>query len=106
MNELRDVAMPVLPAAARPLTAAAVSLRIDRLVLHGLPIRTGDGARLQSAFEREIAHLNATEPMVTPLAARGARPSLRLDAIAAGGDRDPERLGQAAAAALWRELGR
>jgi hypothetical protein len=37
----------------------AVSLHIERLVLHGLPLTAGQGARMQASLERELARLVA-----------------------------------------------
>lgn len=93
------------PMAAVP-AAPQLSLHIERLVLHGLCLHARDGARVQAAFEGELARLSTTHPLAVPPLAGSTLHSLRVDAIRIGFGRDPEQLGRAVAASLWREIAR
>lgn len=57
-----------------------VHLRIDRLIIDGLPLGPGDAARLQAAVEAELTRLIAEGGLPPALAAGGAR--ARADAPA------------------------
>jgi hypothetical protein len=49
-----------------------INLHIERLIVDGLPLEQGDGARLQAAVERELARLLAGGQRVTRLRADAA----------------------------------
>ncbi|MDE2093733.1 MAG: hypothetical protein KGL99_17040 [Burkholderiales bacterium] len=88
------------PAAA---AVAPVSLHVDRLVLHGLPLQARDGARVQRAFEHEMARLLGAGSFAARQLHADAVQGLRLGPIRVGDGRDPERLGRELARVLQRE---
>jgi hypothetical protein len=82
-------------------------VRIDRLVLDGLPFTAAQGARLQRALETELARLCATG---APLRARGgghadARVRAPSLTVPAGTTASPARLGRDIARSLFTMLG-
>ena len=80
-----------------------LSLHVERLVLHGLPLHGRDAARLSAAFEAEMTRL-FDEGRLDPRALRsGALRDLRPGAISVGDGCDAERLGRELARVLQRE---
>ena len=98
-----------LPRRAAPVPS--ISLHVERLVLHGVPLDASDGARIERAFCREFERAVATRPQQLRRLTAGAMEALQLGPITLGAGPTanaghPEQLGRELALALWRELAR
>jgi hypothetical protein len=92
------------PDAARSAAAPSqVSLHVERLVLHGLPLHARDGVRVRQAFEREMVRLLEDRPLDSQRLGAGALDELRPMSMTVGDGRDAERVGRELARVLQRE---
>ena len=92
--------------ASRPEAAARppVSLHVERLVLQGLSLAPHEGARVQKAFEAELAlGLGAGALPTTGLSALSLD-RLRIQELRVAPGSQPEQIGRALASALLRGL--
>lgn len=87
--------MPAMP---------ALSLRVDRLVLHGTPFARHDGARIEQAFQHEVQRLVAAGTARLDRLGPQALAALRLDELRLDAGAGPDQLGRQLAAALLREI--
>ncbi len=83
-----------------------LSIHIERLVLEGLNLVTGQRELLQAALEAELARLLVADGLSPDLASGGARPSLQAGSIQPASDGNPARLGQQIAQAVYQGIGR
>jgi hypothetical protein len=82
---------------ARP----SVHLRIERLILDGLPLTHSQGALVQAAVEAELSRLLTERGLTSSLLSGGALPSVRAGAIQLSSDGSPVQLGQQIAHAVY-----
>ena len=79
-----------------------INLHIERLVLDGLPVETGQAALVKQAVEAELTRLLQVEGFSGPLKSGGALPSLRANSIQLSADKNPAAMGQQIAEAVYR----
>ena len=79
-----------------------VSVRIERLVLHG--VRAGDRERLSEALTAELTRLLAQRGAPAALSQPGAVELMASRPVRLPAGSSPRRLGQRAAAELYRAL--
>jgi len=79
-------------------------LRIERLVLDGLPCDRGQAEQLRGALERELAQLWHEQQNPTATAQSLRARSLRAPDLASGAGASPAQLGRAAAHSLFSLL--
>lgn len=82
-----------------------VHLRIDRLIIDGLPLGPGDAARVQAAVETALAQAIAEGGLTSRLAAGGALAALPVATIRLSAPAAADELGNGVASALHRGLG-
>ncbi len=83
-----------------------IHLHIERLILDGLPVGPGQGARVQAAVEGELARLLAEGGLAPSLQAGGAVPGVRAPSIQLSGENNSAQLGQQIARAVYRGIGK
>src|SRR5215510_5956149 len=92
----------------RSARAGSVSLHIERLVLDGLDISTGEAGVVQVAVEAELARLigsdGVDQALDQALVGGGAIPFLRGDALQMRTDAGPSQLGSQIARAVYGGL--
>jgi hypothetical protein len=79
---------------------------IERLILDGLPIGTGQGVLVQAAVEAELARLLVQGGLAPNLQSGGALPGLRADAIQVTAQSSPAQMGQAIAQSVYTGIGK
>jgi len=82
-----------------------VNLRIERLILDGLPVAPAERPLLQAAVESELVRLLTAGGLSPALQAGGALPSLRAGGIQLQGEGNPEHLGTQIARAVYEGMG-
>jgi hypothetical protein len=83
-----------------------IVLHIDHLVLDGLPLEAGQGARVSAAVERELARLlGSATGFAGPLARGGAVPRVAGPDIALGSAERPDAIGSKVAYSIHRTIG-
>jgi hypothetical protein len=82
-----------------------ITVRIERLILEGLPIVPGQASLVQAAVEAELGRLLAAGALDSHLLAGGALPALAADAIQLSGAGDPAALGTQIAHAVYGGIG-
>ena len=82
-----------------------ITVRIERLVLDGLPIAPGQASLVQAAVEAELGRLLAAGALDARLLAGGAQPVLAADAFQLSGAGDPAALGAQIAQAVYGTIG-
>lgn len=81
-----------------------INVRIERLILDGLPLEHRDGAAVQAAIEAELAQLFNSGELSQGLRSSSMVPSLRAASIELTENENPKRLGQEIAQALHKSL--
>jgi hypothetical protein len=82
-----------------------INLNIERLVLDGLDIGSGQGAQVKAAVEAELSRLLTDGGIASCLQGGGAVLSLRPDSIQLASGANPQQLGQQIAGAVYRGIG-
>ena len=82
-----------------------INLRIEQLVLDGLPVTRSQGALVQAAVEAELARLLTEGGLAPGLEAGGALPSVRAGAMQQTSSASPTQLGQQIARAVYQGIG-
>jgi hypothetical protein len=82
-----------------------IDLRIERLVLDGLPVKRRQGAQLQAAIEGELVRLLTADSALAGLQASGAVASLSGVDIHVGPGSDLQGMAKQIAASLHAGLG-
>jgi hypothetical protein len=82
-----------------------INLHIERLVLEGLPVTSGQALLVQSAVQEELARLLGLGPVAPQLMAGGAVPYARGSAVRFGGETGPRHLGTQIAQSVHEGLG-
>lgn len=83
-----------------------VRLHIDRLVLEGVSLGPGDGARLQAAVERELGRLISRNGLNPALLQGGAMPQIPAPAVRLDSAKKPAELGRQIAGAIYGGIGK
>ncbi len=83
----------------------AIELRIDRLVLEGLPLSAAQGALVQRAVELELARLLAEGGLAESWHAGGAVPQVQGGAITLSPGGSPAQMGAQIAQSVYSGLG-
>ena len=81
-----------------------INVRIERLILDGLPIERRDGAAVQAAIERELAKLFNSGQLSPALLSSSMVASLRAESIELPEGVNPATLGQQIAQAVHQSL--
>jgi hypothetical protein len=82
-----------------------INLHIERLILDGLPMEAGHGARVQAAVEAELARLLVEGGLARELQSGGALPSVRAGAIQLTAESNSVQLGQRIARSVYGGIG-
>ena len=83
-----------------------INVRIERLILDGLPIEHGDAAAVQAAVEAELAQLFNSGELSPALLSGSMVPGLRASSIELQETVNPTGLGQQIAQAVHDSLGK
>ncbi|MCU0509928.1 MAG: hypothetical protein MUC34_16380 [Anaerolineae bacterium] len=83
----------------------SISLRIDRLVLDGLPLAPGHAPLVQAAVEAELARLFAERGMGSSWREGGALPAARGAAIQVAPGGSPTQVGAQIAQSIYGGIG-
>jgi hypothetical protein len=82
-----------------------ITLHIDRLVLEGLPVASGQASAMQHAVERELVRMLATGGLSPTFASGGAAGDIPGGLLQLVGIHDPHRLGARIAHAIYAGIG-
>src|SRR5437868_9612035 len=82
-----------------------IELHIERLILDGLKIESGQGAAIQAALAAELTRLLMANGLRDELMAGGALPSMRAGTVEGLNQIDPEQLGSQIAQAVHGQIG-
>lgn len=84
----------------------SVHVRIERLVLEGLPLTRAQGEQVGAALEAELSRLLAEGRLDPALLASGALPALPAGPLRLDADTSPARLGRQIARAIHEGISR
>jgi hypothetical protein len=82
-----------------------ISVHIERLILDGIRLSPGQGARVKAAVEAELSRLLISGGLASGLQSGGALPSVRADSIQVSAEGNPSRLGKQIARSVYRGIG-
>jgi len=82
-----------------------IRVRIERLVLDGLPVGRADGPLVRAAVEAELGKLLAQDGLAPELRRGAALPTLRAGSLPDAPPAGPGALGAGIAAAVHRGIG-
>jgi hypothetical protein len=82
-----------------------INLRIERLILDGLPIAPAQSALVQAAVEAELGRLLTAGGLHAGLHSGIALPSLRANALQLNAGSNPTQIGQQIAQAVYGGIG-
>ncbi len=82
-----------------------IEVHIERLVLDGIDIPPGQRPAVQAAVEAELARLLTAGGMKSELLGGAALPSVRVSPVAEPYHRNPAKLGQQIAQAVYSGIG-
>ncbi|MGH9429918.1 MAG: hypothetical protein ACRD3T_00080 [Terriglobia bacterium] len=82
-----------------------INVRIERLILDGLPVATLQGPQVARGVEKELARLLAVNGLSDELRGGIAVPSVHAGAVRLGKETQPARLGQSIARAVHEGIG-
>jgi hypothetical protein len=83
-----------------------ICVHIDELVLHGLPVTSLQGPRIQRAVETELRHLLFSKGLAQEFQTSGSRPSVRADTFSVTPSSTPAQLGKQIARSVYRGIGK
>lgn len=86
-------------------TGMNINLHIERLVLDGIPLASGQQPKLQSVVEAELTRLVNSGGLSTGLMKGGALAHLSVGTIHLSGESSPNNLGQGIATAVYEGIG-
>lgn len=81
-----------------------INLQIEHLILDGLPLGPGDGARVRAAIERELTPLLAENGIGNAQPIGETLPSLRANPISITNESPPQMVGRQVAHSLYESL--
>ncbi len=82
-----------------------IQLHIERLVLDGLPIESGQAPHIQAAVEAELTRLLIENGLASHLQTGGAMPRLNVNAIRLTPGGSPAHIGQQIAQSVYGGMG-
>lgn len=82
-----------------------IDVRIDRLILEGLPVTGDQGPLVQAAVERELARLLAVDGLSGEARTAGAAPRVNAGGFELREGSHPSRLGQQIARSVYHGIG-
>jgi hypothetical protein len=82
-----------------------IVVHIERLILDGLPIGSGQGMLVQAALESELSRLLAEGGLASNLQSGGAFANVRASSISPAAGDHPTRLGQQIAQSVYGGIG-
>jgi hypothetical protein len=82
-----------------------INLRIERLILDGLPVTRGQAPLIQIAIEGELARMLNTRGLGSEVIGGIAVPSVRSSGIQLTSQNEPRSLGKQIAAAVYSGIG-
>jgi hypothetical protein len=83
-----------------------IRLRIDRLVLDGLPVTGADGLRVKAAVEAELGRLLSQGGVSNDLAAGGALPRVAVPTVQFTHGSSPSQFGTQIAQSVFSGIGK
>jgi hypothetical protein len=83
-----------------------IELKIDRLVLDGLPVERSQGSLVKAAVEQELSRLLAAGDISGKMEFDASLPYLRGEEIAMQRGEEPQGIGRRIARAVYGEIGR
>jgi hypothetical protein len=83
-----------------------IELKIDRLVLDGLPVDRSQSSLVKAAVEEELSRLLTRDGVVGKMGADAYQPYLRGEEIAVQRGEEPQGVGRRIARAVYGEIGR
>jgi hypothetical protein len=83
-----------------------IKLHIERLVLEGLEIGPGQGAKVKIAVEAELSRILAEGGLSPGLQGSGAMPSFRANPVRICGGANPSTLGEQIARSIYGGIGK
>lgn len=78
-----------------------VHVYIERLILDGISLDPGEGARVKVAVEGELSRLLRSGSLASSLQSSGALPSVRAASIQVSGDGNTSQLGKQIARSVY-----
>jgi hypothetical protein len=82
-----------------------INLHIERLILDGLAIESGQGALVKAMLEAELSRLIEAHGLSASLQAGGALPGLRASAVELQAEKNPAQIGAQIARAVYGSIG-
>jgi hypothetical protein len=82
-----------------------INLHIERLILDGLPIESGQGGLVKAAVEAELSRLLEAHGLSASLQAGGAMPSLRASTVELNAQKNAAQIGQQIGKAVFTGIG-
>lgn len=82
-----------------------IDLHIERLILEGLPITSGQRSQVQAAVETELTRLLTANGVSTNLLSGGVWPRIPVGSIQLTNDNTPANLGRQIAQAVYKGIG-
>jgi hypothetical protein len=83
-----------------------IVVRIERLILDGVPIGPGQGALVQAVVESELSRLLSEGGLASNLQSGGALANVRANAIQLAAGDHPTQLGQQIARSVYGGIGK
>lgn len=83
-----------------------INLHIERLVLDGIPLASGQRPLLQAAVEAELSHLLASGGLSDSLQSGGAFYNMKTSDIQLAHEGNPAQLGEQIAASVYGGIGK
>ncbi|HTZ40408.1 MAG TPA: hypothetical protein VMB77_09630 [Syntrophales bacterium] len=83
-----------------------INLHIERLVLDGLNVGSGQGALVKAAVEVELSRLLTEGGLAPGLQSGTSLPNIRTNPIRISGDINPSALGERIAGAVYGGIGK
>lgn len=83
-----------------------IELKIDRLILDGLPVDRSQSSLVKAAVEEELSRLLTRGGVVGKMGADATLPYLRGEEIAVQRGEEPQGVGRRIARAVYGEIGR
>ena len=83
-----------------------IRLHIEKLILDGLAMGAGDGAKVKVAVEAELSRLLAEGGLAPALQGAGALARIRANPVSIGKDTSPKALGEQIAYSVYGGIGK
>ena len=83
-----------------------IRIHIERLVLEGLEMGAGDGAKVKRAVEAELSRLLSARGVAPSLHGGGALARIQANPVSMAKDTDPETLGERIASSVYGGIGK